>query len=275
MGANNKYIMEHEKTSGTHSNPISQVLGFPSCWVIPHYHGIQTSEFLKSSEDAAGIATFSYSQYTELNGLLIRYMFTIAHENGSSPYTRYAALHLLQSCLAFGELADIQLTALVSLLVTSKFYDHRPITIDFLHKKSLGHYSTPQLTSQEAEILRMVEYNVHRPEFVYDKIVLYFHLITPLIPSQFEQKYFALCMDLCDLLHEYPAHKFLKRYGLGLLASGVMQAALVVATKADGKFPVTVRLAAVTGNSDSQIRALGKKIVKYALGKEMCSRYDL
>ncbi len=257
-------------------DPITQIISFPSFWVTPSYCGIQVSEFVKTSEAEFPATSFPYAGYVEVNGLVIRYLFSIAKENRSLPATRYNALHLLQHCISRNpEDEDVQLTALVCLLVSSKFHDKHPLSIATLSKKSLGHYSTPQFLAREQAVLKMLDYNVNRPEFLYDKIALYLSMTCPLIPPGNMRQFHELCTDLCDLLHEYPLGKFLKKYSVGLLAAGVIQTALMVATKSEGKLPATARLATIIGRADSQIRQLAKKMLKYALGKDMYAKYDL
>eukprot|EP01022_Parablepharisma_sp_SALTPOND_P031788 TRINITY_DN816_c0_g1_i1.p1 TRINITY_DN816_c0_g1~~TRINITY_DN816_c0_g1_i1.p1 ORF type:complete len:272 (-),score=22.34 TRINITY_DN816_c0_g1_i1:145-960(-) len=271
--------MDQDETTNELSNvqidPIAQVINFSSCWVTPQLFGIQVSEFLKPSERAYSSKAFPYIYYYEVNGLLIRYLFTIAKNNRSIPYTRYNALHLLQKCLNQTKDTDIQLTGLTCLLISSKFYDKNPVSIELLFKKSQGHYSTPQFIEKEREVLNLIDYNVHNPQFLYEKIVLYFHILTPLIPPTKLDGYYKICVDLCDLLHECPFRKFLKKYPVGLLAAATLQAGLMVATRSEGKFPATARLSALIGFHEGEIRALAKRIIKYALGKEMYEKYDM
>eukprot|EP00826_Nyctotherus_ovalis_P010151 TRINITY_DN12699_c0_g3_i1.p1 TRINITY_DN12699_c0_g3~~TRINITY_DN12699_c0_g3_i1.p1 ORF type:complete len:298 (+),score=37.92 TRINITY_DN12699_c0_g3_i1:61-894(+) len=253
---------------------ITQVLNFSNCWVTPQLFGIQTSDFLRLSESLYPSKGCPYSEYYEFNGLFVRYLFTVSKSYNSSPYTRYNGLHLLQMCVKADKEIDMQLTGLVCLLLSSKFYDKEPIDIDLLFKASQGCYSMPQFIEKEKEILTLIDYNVHRPGYLYDKILLYYHIVTPLIPSAKSLEYFQLCVDLCDLLHECPFWKFLKKYALGLLAAAVLHSGLVISIKAEGKFPVTVRLSKVSGFSEDEIRLLSKKILKHSLGKEIYDNYD-
>ena len=269
-------MKHHELASKPSCNPsienINQVLKFSNCWVTPQLYGIQTSDFLKQSENVYSSKGYPYSDYYELNELLIRYFFTISKSYG--PYTRYNALHLLQMFLKVNREIDIQLTGLVCLLLSSKFYDKEPMNMEFLFKVSQGYYSMPQLIEKENEVLTLIEYNVHRPGYLYDKILLYYHIITPLIPSLKSLQYFQLCTNICDLLHECSFGKFLKKYAVGLLAAGVLHSGLVICVKAEGKFPMTVRLSKISGFTEDEIKLLSKKILKHCLGKEIYEKYD-
>jgi hypothetical protein len=264
-----------ELTSCSTPDRLTQPWGMPSCWVVPDFYGVQVSDFLKTSEKLCPSHSYPYADYFELNGLLIRYLFTIAKDCNCCPPTRYSTLQLLQRCLAINKETDVQLTALACFLISSKFYDVRAVTIQQLIIKSLGRYTTSQFIAKEAEVLELLDYNVHQPSYLYDKVVIYVCMLQPYLPEHIMKVYYELCVTICDLLHEPSSHKFLKRHSIGLLAAAVAQTVLLLLTKCDAQLPITLRLALISHCSVSEVCSVAKRILKFVLGRDIADQYEL
>jgi hypothetical protein len=158
-------------------------------------------------------------------------------------------------------------------------YDVRPLTISSLHKFSAHSYNNFQILQMEKVLLSVVEYDLFvRDNLLVDRVGLFLETVRFLIDEEDYLKFCDLCFSISNLTLENM--KLHKENSLQLLACSIIQAALLISTKKDGKLPITIKcisyyeIVSLTAQVKvDDILNLSKKIVKHCLGKDIYRKY--
>jgi hypothetical protein len=135
---------------------------------------------------------------------------------------------------------DIQLIAMVCILLSSKMFDVKPLSLSTLHRISAYVYNNSMILDSENIVLRVLNYDLFvRDHLIIDKVGLYLESIRFLIDDNDFERFKDICFKISDLIFE--EYELVKGNNLNLLCAGLIQAALVIAVRRDGKLPITIR----------------------------------
>lgn len=119
-------------------------------------------------------------------------------------------------------------------------YDVKPITLSTLHKFSGHSYNNFQILQMEKILLSVIQYDIFvRDNLLVDRIGLYLETVKFLIDEEDYVKFCDLCFSMANLTFENIS--LLQENGLHLTACSVIQGALLISTKKDGKLPITLK----------------------------------
>ncbi len=119
-------------------------------------------------------------------------------------------------------------------------FDVKPLSLSTLHRISAYFYNNTMILDSEKIVLKVVNYDLFvRDHLIVDKLGLYLESIRFLVNSSDFEKFKDLCFKLSDLVFE--EYELVKANSLNLLCSGLIQAALVISVRREGKLPITIR----------------------------------
>lgn len=168
---------------------------------------------------------------------------------------------------------DFQLIAMTCIFICSKFFDVHPISLDLLHKISDHTYNNKMILSCEKYLLNFLNYNIFiRDCLIIDRVGVFYENLKNFFDKKDINFFWELCKEICNLLYE--DINFIKKFDINLLAAGIIQAAVVISIKREGKLPLTIKLSMLSGFKDLDILKLSKKIIKFVLGKEVYKQYN-
>ena len=80
---------------------------------------------------------------------------------------------------------DIQLVAMVCILISSKMFDVRPLSLSTLHRISAHIYNNSMVLNTEKIILKFLNYNLFiRDKLIVDRVGIYLESVRFLIDSK-------------------------------------------------------------------------------------------
>lgn len=126
------------------------------------------------------------------------------------------------------------------ILVCSKMFDVKPLSMSTLHRISAHVYNNSMVLNAENIVLKMVNYDLFvRDKLIVDRVGLYLESIRFLISAKDFDKFTELCFKITDLLYEDT--KIIKETDFNLLCAGIIHASMIIAIKRDGKLPMTIK----------------------------------
>ncbi len=135
---------------------------------------------------------------------------------------------------------DVQLIAMTCILVSSKMFDVKPLSMSTLHRISAFVYNNTTVLCAENIVLKMLNYDLFvRDRLIIDRVGLYLESARFLIDGKDFDKFSELCYKVSDLIFEDSS--ILKENEFSLLCAAVIQASIVIATRREGKLPITIR----------------------------------
>ena len=112
-------------------------------------------------------------------------------------------------------------------------FDVKSLSLSTLHRISSNIYNNSMVLNSEKIILKVLNYDLFiRDKLIIDRLGLYLESIRFLLPVKDFTKFHELANKITDLIYE--DFSFVKEVDLNLLCSGIIQAALIFATKRDG-----------------------------------------
>lgn len=135
---------------------------------------------------------------------------------------------------------DIQLVAMTCIFVCSKMFDVKPLSLSTLHRISAHIYNNSMILNMELTILNTLDYDLFfRDELIVDRVGVYLESIRFLLEEKDFEKFSELTFKLSDLIYE--DMYLVKTSNFNLLCAALIQSALVISTKREGKMPITIR----------------------------------
>lgn len=168
--------------------------------------------------------------------------------------------------------------ALMCLLIASKVNEKDSLTYELIHRYTNHTFSSPQLSSFEAEVYLLLNFNIlenkHFPISSNLKELLF--LTRPLFTSS----KFSFLLSTSELILQISLTKMEHLFDCfeenpTLFYISVIVAALILLSQAIGRFPALLRLQNATGLMEESAIELAKKILKNILGKEFITMVDL
>lgn len=119
-------------------------------------------------------------------------------------------------------------------------FDVKPLPLSTLHQISAHVYNNQMVLKCERTLLNILDYDLFiRDNLIVDRVGLYLESVRYLLDPQDFSIFTDICFKLTDLIHE--DMKIIKDNDFVLLCAAVIQASLVIATKRDGKMPITLK----------------------------------
>ena len=126
------------------------------------------------------------------------------------------------------------------ILVSSKMYDVKPLSLSTLHKISAFVYNNQMVLNSEKILLKVLNYDVLvRDHLIIDRVGLLLENVKFLLDERDYSKFADLCFKVCDLALEDTS--LVKENDQNLLSASIIQACIVISVRREGKLPITVR----------------------------------
>ena len=253
-----------------------EIYKIPACWPTSFFNGIPLTDFLhKDNYLNQKYITFQKST-TKLDPTLIDFIFQFCQVSNLSSETAQASLIAFDYYInhtteltKFG----LQLSAMTCILVCSKMFDVNPLSLNSLHRISSHIYNNAMVLKCEHFILKVLNYDLFiRDNLVLDRVGLFLENVRSFFEENDFKKFTELCFKMSDLLFEDA--RIVKTTEFNLLCAGVIQAALVIATKREGKLPVTIKICIISGTKEDDVMKISKKIIKHCLGKQIYKQFN-
>jgi hypothetical protein len=211
----------------------------------------------------------------KLDNSLVDFIFQFCTIANLSRETSQSTIYIFQMFVSNVEYMkmDLQLITMGCILICSKIFDVKPISLSTIHRISQHVYNNSMLLQVEKKILKAFDYDLFiRDKVICDRVGMYLESIRFLIQ---EEKDFNSIMDLAmkisDLIFEDMS--ILKEIEINLLCVSIIHTSVIMATRREGKLPITIRLAIIANVTEEEIMKTSKRLIKHCLGKEVYKKY--
>lgn len=253
-----------------------EIYKIPACWPTTFINGIPVSDMLLKENLMDKKYKCFQSFNIKLDQTLIDFIFQFCHISNLSQETAQASIIVFEYYANHSvDLSkfDMELVAMTSILLCSKMFDVKPLTLNTLHRISAHVYNNSMVLNCEIYILKIIDFDLFlRDNLLVDKIGLYLESIRLLLKEDDFKKFSSLCFKISNLIYE--DFRLIKGIEFNLLCASIIQAGLVIATKREGKLPVTIKVSIVSGCQEENILKCAKKIIKHCLGKNVYKQFN-
>lgn len=245
------------------------------CWPTPIFNNIPVTDMLSdSNKKESKYKEFQKSSKT-IGNKTIDFIFSICKYYGLKLETAEASIISLIKYLdtTTNSKYDYNLIVLTIIFLCSKMFDLKHLPLSILHEISEHSYNNAIVLSCENHLLRNLNYDLYlRNTLLSDKVGLYLECIR----NYYTEKDFSFInkttQDFIKML--YLDMKLIKSIQFNLLAVSVIQAVILISSLEEGRNPVNLKLAALTGYSVNEIMDTGKKVLKNVLGHEAYKMFN-
>ena len=168
---------------------------------------------------------------------------------------------------------NLQLLTMVSIFICSKIFDVRRFSLSHFHQISEHKYNNKMVLKCEADILKTLNYDLFmRDNTINNKVCLYLETIRDF----FENKDFLILKETTEEFIKllYEDMKLIKNYDIDFLSVSIIQAAFMMCSMEEGKTPLLLKLALLSGFKEEEISIISKKIIKNVLGNEIYKMFN-
>jgi hypothetical protein len=248
-----------------------------SCWPTKLIYGIPISEIMSEKN-------FMYSQYKDiyksaqyLEPDLLDFIFYLADSQNLSLETAESSVILLLYYLKNSRQQNkynFQLLIMVSVFICSKAIDMRRFSLTHFHQISEHKYNNKMVLKCESDILKVANYDLFiRDNTIVNKVNLYLETVRDF----FVEKDFDILKETTEqfIILLYEDMKLIINYSLDYISVAIIQAAFMMCSMEEGKTPLLLKLALLSGYKEEEICILSKKVIKNALGSETYKMFNL
>ena len=211
-----------------------------------------------------------------LDSDLLDFIFYLTDNQNLSLETAEASVIVLHYYLKNSQSPNkynLQLLTMVSIFICSKIFDVRRFSLGHFHQISEHKYNNKMVLKCEAEILKTLNYDLFiRDNTINNKVCLYLETIRDF----FENKDFLILKETTEEFIKllYEDMKLIKNYDIDFLSVSIIQAAFMMCSMEEGKTPLLLKLALLSGFKEEEICIISKKIIKNVLGNEIYKMFN-
>ena len=247
-----------------------------SCWPTKLINGIPLSEIMYKKN----LITSKYKDILKnsiiLDPDILDFIFYLVDNQNLSLETAEASVIVILYYLKNSKNPNkyhIQLLTMVSVFICSKVFDIKRFTLGHFHQISEHKYNNKMVLKCEAEILRTLNYDLFiRDNTIVNKVYLYLETVRDF----FENKDFLIVKDTTEEFIKllYEDMKLIRNYKIDFLSVSIIQAVFMMCSMEEGKTPLLLKLALLSGFKEEEICILSKKIIKNVLGTEIYKMFN-
>lgn len=252
-----------------------EIYKIPACWPTSFFNGIPLTDMLLKENLLNKKYSSFQSSSAKLDPTLIDFIFQFCKVANLTSETAQASL------LAFDyyinnekdlKKYELQLVAMTCILVCSKMFDMNSLSLNTLHRISAHIYNNAMVLNCEQHILTTLDYDLFfRDNLIIDRVGLFLENVSFFFDEKDFKQFTHLCYKISNLLFE--DMKMIKGVDFNLLCAGIIQAGLVIATKREGKLPITIKICIISGTKDDDVLKISQKIIKHCLGKQIYKQF--
>ena len=247
-----------------------------SCWPTKLINGIPLSELMYPKNLIMSKYKDVIKDSIILDSDLLDFIFYLTDNQNLSLETAEASVIVLHYYLKNSQSPNkynIQLLTMVSIFICSKIFDVRRFSLGHFHQISEHKYNNKMVLKCEAEILKTLNYDLFiRDNTINNKVCLYLETIRDF----FENKDFLILKETTEEFIKllYEDMKLIKNYDIDFLSVSIIQAAFMMCSMEEGKTPLLLKLALLSGFKEEEICIISKKIIKNVLGNEIYKMFN-
>jgi hypothetical protein len=247
-----------------------------SCWPTKLINGIPLSELMYPKNLIMSKYKDVIKDSVILDSDLLDFIFYLTDNQNLSLETAEASVIVLHYYLKNSQSPNkynLQLLTMVSIFICSKIFDVRRFSLGHFHQISEHKYNNKMVLKCEAEILKTLNYDLFiRDNTINNKVCLYLETIRDF----FENKDFLILKETTEEFIKllYEDMKLIKNYDIDFLSVSIIQAAFMMCSMEEGKTPLLLKLALLSGFKEEEICIISKKIIKNVLGNEIYKMFN-
>ena len=247
-----------------------------SCWPTKLINGIPLSELMYPKNLIISKYKNAINNSVTLDSDLLDFIFYLTDNQNLSLETAESSVIVLHYYLKNTQNPNkytLQLLTMVSIFICSKIFDVRRFSLGHFHQISEHKYNNKMVLKCEADILKTLNYDLFtRDNTINNKVCLYLETIKDF----FENKDFLILKETTEEFIKllYEDMKLIKNYDIDFLSVSIIQAAFMMCSMEEGKTPLLLKLALLSGFKEEEISIISKKIIKNVLGNEIYKMFN-
>ena len=247
-----------------------------SCWPTKLINGIPLSELMYPQNLIISKYKDVINNSVTLDSDLLDFIFYLTDNQNLSLETAESSVLVLLYYLKNTQNPNkynLQLLTMVSIFICSKIFDVRRFSLSHFHQISEHKYNNKMVLKCEADILKTLNYDLFmRDNTINNKVCLYLETIRDF----FENKDFLILKETTEEFIKllYEDMKLIKNYDNDFLSVSIIQAAFMMCSMEEGKTPLLLKLALLSGFKEEEISIISKKIIKNVLGNEIYKMFN-
>ena len=247
-----------------------------SCWPKKLINGIPLSELMYPKNLIISKYKDVINNSVTLDSDLLDFIFYLTDNQNLSLETAESSVIVLHYYLKNTQNPNkynLQLLTMVSIFICSKIFDVRRFSLSHFHQISEHKYNNKMVLKCEADILKTLNYDLFmRDNTINNKVCLYLETVRDF----FENKDFLILKETTEEFIKllYEDMKLIKNYDIDFLSVSIIQAAFMRCSMEEGKTPLLLKLALLSGFKEEEISIISKKIIKNVLGNEIYKMFN-
>ena len=247
-----------------------------SCWPTKLINGIQLSEIMSQKNLIISKYKDILKNPIIINSDLLDFIFYLVDNQNLSLETAEASVIILNYYLKNSKNPNkynIQLLTMVSIFISSKFFDVRRFSLGHFHQISEHKYNNKMVLKCETDILKTLNYDLFiRDNTINNKVCLYLETVRDF----FENKDFLVLKETTEEFIKllYEDMKLIRNCDIDFLSVSIIQAAFMMCSMEEGKTPLLLKLSLLSKVKEEDICIFSKKIIKNVLGNEIYKMFN-
>ena len=247
-----------------------------SCWPTKLINGIPLSELMYPKNLIISKYKDSIRNSLIFDPDLLDFIFYLVDNQNLSLETAESSIIVLNYYLKNSKNPDkynMQLLTMVSIFICSKIFDVRRFSLAHFHQISEHKYNNKMVLKCESDILKTLNYDFFIRDYtINNKVGLYLETIRDF----FENNDFLILKDTTEEFIKllYEDMKLIRNYDIDFLSVSIIQAAFMMCSMEEGKTPLLLKLALLSGYKEEEICIASKKIIKNVLGSEIYKMFN-
>ena len=247
-----------------------------SCWPTKLINGIPLSELMYPKNLIMSKYKDVIKDSVILDSDLLDFIFYLTDNQNLSLETAEASVIVLHYYLKNSQSPNkynLQLLTMVSIFICSKIFDVRRFSLGHFHQISEHKYNNKMVLKCEADILKTLNYDLFIRDYtINNKVCLFLETVRDF----FENNDFFILKETTEEFIKllYQDMKLIRNYDLDFLSVSIIQAAFMMCSMEEGKTPLLLKLALLSGFKEEEICIASKKIIKNVLGNEIYKMFN-
>ena len=247
-----------------------------SCWPTKLIYGIPLSEMMYPKNLIVSKYKDVIKNSIVLEPDLLDFIFYLSDYQILSLDTAEATIIVLLYYLKNAKNPNkynMQLLTMVSIFLCSKIFDVRRFSLGHFHQISEHKYNNKMVLKCEADILKTLNYDLFIRDYtINNKVCLFLETVRDF----FENNDFFILKETTEEFIKllYQDMKLIRNYDLDFLSVSIIQAAFMMCSMEEGKTPLLLKLALLSGFKEEEICIASKKIIKNVLGNEIYKMFN-
>lgn len=247
-----------------------------SCWPTKLLYGIPLSEIMYPKNSFISKYKDVLKNSVIIDPDILDFIFYLVENQNLSLETAEASVIVLNYYIKNSKNPkkyNLQLLTMVSVFICSKIFDVRRFSLSHFHRISEHKYNNKMVLKCETDILKTLNYDFFiRDNTISNKVGLYLETVR----DYFEEKDFLILKETTEEFIKllYEDMKLIRNCDLDFLSVSIIQASFMMCSMEEGKTPLLLKLALLSGIKEEDICIISKKIIKNVLGNEIYKMFN-